>query len=152
MTRQFRRLVSTAQKSKMSNSFSIILTRKNLDYKHDDVIRVTVDSYDEFVVRYIDKDSNESRFEMEFDWDELVKYFDSLKHMLSLDTEPFADVQIQVPGFPLIALTPYLFGQNETYGIFLAIVERYVSQLTNMPKDIGPEEWDHECPCVCRGY
>ena len=136
----------------MSNSFSLILTRKNLDFKHDDEIRVTVDSYDEFTVRYTDKDSNESRFEMTLDWDGLLEYFDSLKHMLSLDIEPFADIQIQVPGFPVIALTPYLFARNETHEIFVDIVERYVTQLTNMPKDLGREEWDHERPCVCRGY
>ena len=115
----------------MTNSFQLVLTRKNLDSSNDDVIRVTVDSYDEFTVRYMDKTSNGSKFEMAFDWDALLEYFDSLKHMLSLDIEPFADIQIQIPGFPVIALTPYLFGQNETHDIFVDIVERYVTQVSN---------------------
>jgi hypothetical protein len=134
----------------MSNSFQIILTRKNLDCAHDDEINVKVNSYDEFAVRYTDKDSGKSRFDMTFDWDELLEYFDSLKHMLSLDIAPFADVQIQVPGFPVIALTPYLFAQNETHEIFVDIVERYVNQLSIKPKYVAPED-EYDC-CPCRGY
>jgi hypothetical protein len=134
----------------MSNSFQIILTRKNLDCTHDDEINVKVNSYDEFAVRYTDKDSGKSRFDMTFDWDELLEYFDSLKHMLSLDIAPFADVQIQVPGFPVIALTPYLFAQNETHEIFVDIVERYVNQLSIKPKYVSPED-EYDC-CPSRGY
>jgi len=137
----------------MTNSFRIVLTRKGLDATHDDEIRVTVDSYDEFTVRYTDKDSNKSRFEMAFNWDALLEYFDSLKHMLSLDVAPFEDVQIQIPGFPVIALTPYLFGQEETFDIFVDIVERYVTQVSNKAKYVAPEDWVHgdDC-CAYNGY
>ena len=114
----------------MSDCFRIVLTRKNLDSNHDDVIRVTVNSFDDFTVRYTDKDSNKSSFEMTFDWHGLIGYLDSLKHMLSLDIEPFDDVQLQVPGFPVVALTPYMFGQQETYDIFVGVVERYVTQVS----------------------
>jgi hypothetical protein len=137
----------------MTNSFQIVLTRKNLDSTNDDVIRVTVDSYDEFTVRYTDKTSKGSKFEMAFDWDALLEYFDSLKHMLSLDVAPFEDIQIQIPGFPVIALTPYLFGQEETHDIFVDIVERYVTQVTNKAKYVEPEDWVHDEDCCAHhGY
>lgn len=131
----------------MTNSFRIVLTRKNLDSTNDDVIRVTVDSYDEFTVRYTDKTSKDSKFEMAFDWDALLEYFDSLKYMLSLDVEPFADVQIQIPGFPVIALNPHDFANQETHDIFVDIVERYVTQVTNKAKYVAPEDWDHDKDC-----
>lgn len=138
----------------MSNSFRIVLTRKDLNSKHDDVIHVVVDSYDEFTVKYTDKNSSsKASFTMHFDWYDLLDYFGSLQHMLSLDVEPFEQIQVQIPGFPLIALTPYLFGQEETYDTFVDSVERYVTQVSSGPKYVKPEDWVHgEDCCSCHEY
>jgi len=95
----------------------------------------------------MDKTSKSSKFEMTFNWDALLEYFDSLKHMLSLDIEPFADVQLQVPGFPVIALNPYDFADEETFNIFVVIVERYVTQVSNKAKYVAPEDWIHDEDC-----
>ena len=111
----------------MSPSFRIILTRDGKDSSQDDVIVVHVEDYDSFRVDYNDRLSVHS-YRDYYDWDGLCQYLTSMRHLLSVDADPFDTIQLQVPGFPCVSLKPRTFNKDETYDTFFGVVESYVNR------------------------
>jgi hypothetical protein len=112
----------------MSPSFRILLTRVSQDSSKDDVIVVYVENYDSFRVHYNDKLSSRSYVHY-YTWSELCEYLDSMRHLLSVDSDPYETIQLQVPGFPCISLKPRTFAKEDTYESFSAVVESYVNRV-----------------------
>ena len=112
-----------------SNSFTIVLPRKNEGVSSDDVIRVVVEDYDWFTVHYNDRSSN-SKTSMEMNWDDLLDYLDDLRMLLQHDVEPFDSFQLQVPGFPCVALSMFDLYNTKLYNTITNVIERYVVQVT----------------------
>jgi len=79
---------------------------RSSDKKNDDVIRITNPGGDLFNVIYNDQNSNVKSKATDLTQARVIDFLSITFRMLSLDNEPYENVQVILPGFPSIMVTP----------------------------------------------
>jgi len=90
----------------MSNSVSIYLTRSD-NSKSDDVIVITPRK-NSLVVKYTDRlaVTDVKRTKLVLPKDGLVSYIQNMAYLFMVDTDPFKNMQLNFPGFPVFMVSP----------------------------------------------